>query len=59
MGLNDVYIRLCCIPGHCDIEGNEVAGKLTGLGSTNQSVSMERSVESQISNIFRIIRNGY
>lgn len=56
MGLNDMYIRRY-VPGHCNIEGNEVVNKLARQGSTNQSVSMERSVESQISNIVRIIRN--
>lgn len=51
--LSDTYnISLCCVPGHCDIEGNEVDDKLARQGSTYYSIPLELSVKPPISNVF-------
>ena len=49
-------IKLCWVPGHCDIEGNEVADELARYGSSNLSLPIERSVKPPIGYYFGLIR---
>ena len=49
-------IRLCWVPGHCDIEGNEVANEIARYGCSNLSLPEERSVKLPIGHYFGLIK---
>ena len=59
--LNDIrqIVGLCWVPGHNDIEGNEIADELARGGSQSSSLLIERSVKPPISYFIGRIRAFY
>ena len=54
--MGNYHIRLCWVPGHCEIMGNEVADELARNGSALDGAVSESGVRPPIGFYFRLIR---
>ena len=53
------FVKLCWVPGHCNISGNESADELARRGSASEDLEIETSVKPPLCHFFQILHKHY